>query len=200
MATNPELVHVAVAGKDGTASAAFFAPAGTEVPSDAADAVSTLDPAFLDLGYVGTDGMTLSTDTESEDIDAFGSFATVRRVISKETRSFTVVGLETNAVSQAIQYRLPLTGADAPVVDSADGSFTVDAGEARSVRYAAVFFAEDGDDLIVYCYPNIELAEVGDETASRGAAVQYEFTFTAYPDSDGKAVIKHVQKGALAAS
>ena len=199
MSVNPDLIHVAVAGKDGTASAAFFAPAGTEVPSDADDAVSNLDSAFLDLGYVGTDGMTLSTDTESEDIDAFGSFATVRRVISKESRSFTVVGLETNAVSQAIQYRLPLTGSGAPTVDG-DGSFTVDAGEARSVRYAAVFFAEDGDDLIVYCYPNIELSEVGDETASRGAAVQYEFTFTAYPDSDGKAVIKHVQKGALSAS
>ena len=199
MATDPNLVHVAVTGKDGSASAAFFAPEGTALPEKADALAGTLDAAFLDLGLVVTDGMTLSTDTESEDIDAYGSFNTIRTVVSKESRSFTVGALETNAVSQAIQYRKPLTGADAPTVD-AEGSFSVEAGPARSVRYAAVFFAEDGDDLIVYCYPEVELGEIGDETASRGTAVQYEYTFKTYPDSNGNAVYKHIKKGALAAS
>ena len=191
MAVDANKVLAGIAGLDGTPSLAWFAPEGTTLPTDP---TSALDAAFLDLGFCSTDGLTISTDTESEDIQAYGSFSIVRRIISSETKTFSVTGLETNTVSLAIQNRLPLD----EVVADVDGSIAVDFGEARSVRYAAVFTAMDGDNLIRKVCPAVELGEVGDEAISRGTNIAYEFTMTAYPDENGKSVYSYYLVDALA--
>lgn len=49
--------------------AVFFAPAGTTLPTSA-DA--ELDSAFVNLGYVTEDGVTVSTEEEGDDIKAWG--------------------------------------------------------------------------------------------------------------------------------
>ena len=57
------------AGKPKTTGAIWVAPKGSTLPTDTATA---LDAAFKCLGYCSDDGLTNSTDLESETIKAWG--------------------------------------------------------------------------------------------------------------------------------
>ena len=59
----------------------FLAPVGTVLPAAVGDA---LDPAFIELGYVSEDGVTLSPNTSTDGIGAWQSLAFVRTVISSQ--------------------------------------------------------------------------------------------------------------------
>ena len=56
-------------GRPKAGGAVFWAPAGTPLPTSAED---TLDGAFVNLGYVTEDGLTISTAEEGDDIKAWG--------------------------------------------------------------------------------------------------------------------------------
>ena len=57
------------AGKPKIGGAIFAAPVGTSLPTDTD---TTLDNAFKNLGFVSDDGLTNSTDLETEEIKAWG--------------------------------------------------------------------------------------------------------------------------------
>ena len=57
------------AGKPKIGGAIFAAPVGTTLPTDTD---TTLDNAFKNLGFVSDDGLTNSTDLETEEIKAWG--------------------------------------------------------------------------------------------------------------------------------
>lgn len=61
--------------------AVYIAPTGTTMPTDATTA---LDAAFLDLGYISEDGVTLSPNTSTDGIAAWQSLAFVRTVVSEQ--------------------------------------------------------------------------------------------------------------------
>ncbi len=69
--------QIVVAGT-GTIS---IAPQGTAIPADTA-VHSTLDPAYVDLGFTSDDGVTIADGMEVEDINAWQSLYPVRRVIT----------------------------------------------------------------------------------------------------------------------
>lgn len=56
-------------GRPTEGGAVFWAPAGTALP---ASADADLDSAFVNLGYVTEDGVTVSTEEEGDDIVAWG--------------------------------------------------------------------------------------------------------------------------------
>lgn len=56
-------------GRPRSGGAIFWAPLGTELPTSAN---AELDPAFVNLGYVTEDGVTISTEEESDTIKAWG--------------------------------------------------------------------------------------------------------------------------------
>lgn len=62
MAADATEVRVAGAGQ------VFAAPEGSTLPTDV---VTALDAAFVDLGYVTTDGVTFTHGRETEDLDAW---------------------------------------------------------------------------------------------------------------------------------
>ena len=72
-----DATQIVVAGT-GTIS---IAPFGTAVPADTT-VHSTLDAAFVDLGFTSDDGVTISDAVEVEDIAAWQSLYPVRRVIT----------------------------------------------------------------------------------------------------------------------
>ncbi len=69
--------QIVVAGT-GTLS---LAPQGTAIPADTT-VHSTLDAAFVDLGFTSDDGVTISDAMEIEDIEAWQALYPVRRVIT----------------------------------------------------------------------------------------------------------------------
>lgn len=96
--------------------ALYWAPSGTALPTDADVA---LDDAFVNLGYVTTDGLTASTKEDGNDIDAWGP-ELVGRSQTSYGRSFAFSLLETSRES-ALKFRY---GED-NVTISEDGSIKV---------------------------------------------------------------------------
>lgn len=72
--------------------AIYWAPAGTKLPTDATTA---LDKAFVNLGYVSEDGLTVTTADDGEDKKAWGP-ETVMHAHTDFAKTYTFNLLETS--------------------------------------------------------------------------------------------------------
>lgn len=186
MTADPRNVLAGVSALGGNFELAWFADAGATLPTDATTA---LDPAFKSLGIVSEDGLTGSTSVSTQDIDGYGSFGPVRTLITSEARTFKITGRETNPTTLAIKTRLAI--ASAPVPEAATGAVATTEGPARDVRYAAVFHAVDGLNVIRKVAPSVRLTGLDDESISKAANVAYGYTLSAEPDSNGVSVYSY---------
>lgn len=159
----------------GVTGAVYFAPSGTAVPTSVSTA---LNAAFNDVGYIGEDGITESTATDSTDIRAWQNGDIVRRVQTSHDYSVSFTMLETKAKALELYY----------------GNFTAGPGGASGVveidgsqpyRGAFVLHVIDDTDLIRVVIPDGQVSERGDVQRVNGDATAYPITITAYPDSSG---------------
>lgn len=104
-------------GRPKAGGAVFWAPAGTTLPTSA-DA--DLDEAFVNLGYVTEEGVTVSTEEEGDDIVAWGP-EDVMRSQTRYGKTATLALLETSRKSV-----LDFVFGKDNVVEGANGSFTWD--------------------------------------------------------------------------
>lgn len=186
----PLNVLAGIAGQGGTPNLAWFAPTTTTAPTDATTALAA---AWLTAGYCDESGLTLTANTATTDIAAFGVSTPVRTLITSETRTGSLTFLETNLVTQAVYRRLPLPGQSGGVtVTASTGALALTEGSARSAKYSAVFTASDGVNIIRKYVPILEITDRGDETISQSAAITYPVTFTAYPDSSGNSIYTYM--------
>lgn len=170
MALDATKVEVAVTG------AAHYAPAGTPLPTDATTA---LPAAFLEAGYISSDGVTRAHSTSTNDIQAWQNSAVVRTVVTKDTLTFKFAMLETNDVAEQIYYgTVPTAG--------------MVAGKAGAgVRGVWVFDVIDGAKLERIVVPDGQVT-AWDDIAYKGTdAVMYGVTVTAYPDTSGNSDYKY---------
>lgn len=178
-------VLAGIAGQGGTPSLAWFAPQGTALPTDATTALAA---GYLTAGYCAESGLTISTATNSTDINAYGVGSPVRTLVTSEKQTGKIGFLETNAVTQAIYRRLPLTGEGAPVADATTGALAVTEGPVRVQTYVGVFTATDGANIIRKVVPLLQVTDKDDEAIAQASSIQYGVTFTAYPDGNGVSV------------
>lgn len=179
------------AGKPAVAGAIWVAPVGTELPTD----VSTeLDGAFACLGYCSEEGLTNSTNMETEKIKAWGGDTVL--VINKskdDTFKYTLIESLNVAVLEFVY------GAD-------NVSGDLDTGIAISVKN------EDLDEVSVVIeqimrnntlkrivIPACKVSEVGDIVYSDSEPVGYETTVDCTPDSDGCTHYEYIKKVATSA-
>ncbi len=193
----PKNIVAGIAGLGGTPSLAWFAPLGTTLPSDASTA---LNAAFLTAGYCSEAGLTISTGTNTQDINAFGVSSPVRRLITSETKTGKIVMLETNVVTQAVYNRLPLSGTGSPTLVATTGALSFTEGPARVQNYSAVFTSSDGANIVRKVVPNIQITDKDDYQIAQAAATTYGVTFTAYPDANGVTVYSYLIVPNLATS
>lgn len=99
-------------------AAIFWAPAGTTLPTSATEALD--ENAFACLGYATSDGVTVSTAEEGDDIEAWGP-ETVMRSQTAYRKTVTFNLLETARISV-----LKFLYGDENVTEEADGSVTID--------------------------------------------------------------------------
>jgi hypothetical protein len=162
-------------------SLAYFGPPNATAPTSATAAPAA---AFLDAGWCTQDGLTLSSDESSTNIQAFGTFAPVRTIVTESTQTFGVTFLESNPVTLAVYHRKALGS----LVPSATGGIDFATGAAESVRYSAVFDLVDGvNHLRAYC-PTVEVTDREDLAITAGEAVTYGVTLTAFPDAGGNSI------------
>ena len=95
MALDSDNVRVAVSG------AVYVAPTGTTAPTTSG---STLDAAFVDLGYVSSDGVTENIDRSTTQIRAWQNGSLVREVTQEGTYSVSMTFIETNEAVLELYY------------------------------------------------------------------------------------------------
>lgn len=174
MAANADNVRVAVTG------AIYSNPSPT--PTLPADADATLDPGFLDHGYVSEDGVTEATTRTVEPIRAWQNAAVVRRVTTEGEATYTFTLIETTADNVELFY--------ADAVDAATGAVRV-RPTVTGDRRAYVLDVIDGTEFIRTVIPEGEITERGEQVYQSGAPIGYQVTVTAYPDANGVSATKY---------
>jgi hypothetical protein len=167
MATDSTKVAVAVTGS------VYRAPLATAAPTSQA---SALNVAFVELGYIGEDGVTQSVPAsgDSTAIKAWQNGATVRTVrsASEDPATFSFVALETNKTVLESYYGATVTQT------VTEGSLTINTTSTRT-HYAWVIDVVDGSELERIYIPDGVVSEVGDRVYANGEPIGYEMTISA---------------------
>jgi|TARA_R110000765_G_C18901010_1_gene604065 hypothetical protein len=163
MALDSDAVRVAVSG------AVYAAPTTTTAPTTSG---SSLDAAFVDLGYVSSDGITETIEKNTAQIRAWQYGALVREVTSEGTYSVALTFLETNLAVLELYFGSTITGG------ALDGNPTASGG-----RKSFVVDVVDGPIVERTYIPSGEITSVGERTLASGDAIGYTVTITAYADA-----------------
>ena len=164
MALDSDLVRVAVTG------AVYVGPIATASPTDSSTA---LDEAFLDLGYVSSDGISETIDRTTAQIRAWQKGALVREVTSEGTYSVSLTFLETNQEVLELYFGSDITSGvlnGDPTSSGGRKSFVIDVVDGAIVERTYI--------------PLGEVTSVGERTLASGDAIGYNVTITAYADEN----------------
>ena len=173
------------AGKPNTTGAIWVAPKGSTLPTDTATA---LDVAFKCLGYCSDDGLTNTTDLESETIKAWGGDTVLTIQTSKEDRfGFTLIEVLNEDV-------LKFVFGSSNVSGTLSTGLTVTANNSDVEETALVIDMIMRDNTAKrIVIPDCKISEFGDLTYSDSEAVGYELTVTCMPDSSGNTHYEYIK-------
>lgn len=150
----------------------FVAPYGTIVPDSLGD---ELNPAFRELGYASTDGVTDSSEPEVQETYALQSDLPVKRRVTKRTRGLAFTLLQTNREN----YALTFGGGEWAETAPGEYEYTPPADTDDLAEYVVVAEFEDGDvkeRIILLRATQTESVEV---QHVRDEAAQYPLKFDA---------------------
>lgn len=153
----------------GVTGGVFGAPLGTALETDA---LSALDAAFDDLGYISDDGITQAIGTDQTEIKAWQNGDVVRKIQTSHDLTYQFAMLEESDATLIAYYG-----------NSADGVVEV-RGE-QGVRQSWVIEVEDGDNVLRIVIPDGQVTEREDVVFLNEEAISYGVTITCYPDADG---------------
>lgn len=173
-----------------TTGAILSAPLGTSLPTSAVD---TLDGAFKDSGYVSADGLQLTPDISTADINEWGG-ALVRRVLENFNGTLSWTMIETNEESMSVAFGdsyVTATAANASHGNQLAVALGAHLPEAKSF----VFKMKDGDNRILIVAPNAQITEVGEVSFVNNDAIGWQVTLSCYPDSTGESIYIYTDDG-----
>lgn len=153
------------------------APVGTAAPTTS---VSSLNAAFVGLGYVSEDGVVITPNDTTEQIVAWQNAAVVRTVYTESFWTFQLTLIENKGATAELFFR-----ADVEVVSA--GQWKMEVGAVGTDPRAFVLDVIDGSKHYRYYIPNGEVTERGEVTNSNGEPIGYDITITANADGDGVA-------------
>lgn len=166
------------------------APSGSTVPTDS---TTTVDAAFTPHGYVGEDGLSMTTERSTESIIAWGGDE-VRVVQTEHSVTFTFTLLETNeAAAKAVfgEGNVTVTPASA----SAGNKIDIQVASDPLPMQSWVFDMKDGKKTIRVVVPNGQITEVGDTQFVHSNATGWEVTMKAFADEDGAKAFIYADDG-----
>lgn len=164
-------------GKPNVAGAVFRAPLGTTLPTDSE---TTLDNAFVQLGFVSEDGVTNTNSPEADTIKEWGG-KIVLTVQTEKADTFQLTLIESlNAdVLKAVYGSANVTGALATGI-----SVAANADEAEEASWVIDMILRNGVAKRIVI-PDAQISEIGDIVYKSDEAIGYEITINAMPDSAG---------------
>lgn len=166
--------EVLVAGKGGL----YKAPLGQAEPTGAD---STLDAAYLNLGYFSSDGVPISFEDNTTNIVAWQGSVVVRsaRTESLARIQFTPIQTRGSVVETFF------AGSEMAAHPTESGQFRMPIKPLEADPSTWVFDAIDGTKHLRWWIPNGEVTERGDVMNVSGEAIGWPLTVTFYPDSAG---------------
>lgn len=170
-------------GKFKVGGYAYWAPAGTALPTNASTALSS---AFKLLGYLSEDGLTIKTDTGTTEVkDANGT--TVMKVITSYAESYQFAMLEVLRVEAAkLRY-------NTDAVNGSDREMTIKhqmpSGEGFVLVFEIAMTGNVKDRLVI---GNGTRAEFGDRQVHAGDAQVYDVTVSANDMGNGVTAIEYI--------
>lgn len=174
-------------GKPRVAGAIFRAPKGTTLPTDAK---SELDPAFLDMGYIGDDGVTNSNTRTSEDVKAWGGLVVMTSQTEyKDTFKFKFLETLNKNVLGTVYKESNVSGTDL------DEGIKVRVNSQELDEYAWVIDMILRDNVLNrIVIPAAKISELGDVSYKDNEVTAFDVTLTAFPDEDGDTHKEYKQK------
>ena len=169
--------NMVTVGKPKTGGAAYRAPLGTTLPTDA---TSDLAEAFVNQGYISEDGLTNSNTPESEDVVAWGGdVVNSSTKQKKDTYKFKMIEAKNVDVLKTVY-------GDENVTGTLGTGVTVKANS-KELPNSSWVFEEilKGNVLRRTVIPNGKITAIGDIVHKDNEVIGYDATLTAFPDSDG---------------
>lgn len=154
--------------------AVYVAPVGTTLPTSSS---GSLDTAFVNCGYVSTDGVTF---TPNESVDAVYAWQNSARVATTRTEleyTFQFVLIEDKGAVAKLWFR----SSSVDIVSAGEWSLTPDTE--TDGRRAFVVDVVDGSNLKRYVIAQGEITERGEQVYAGSDPIGYDATVTCYYDS-----------------
>ena len=175
------------AGSPAVGGAIYAAPAGTTPPTSASAALT----GFTGLGYVSEDGVTNSNSPSTQSVKAWGGDTVLITQSGKEdTFKFTLIEVLNADVLKFVYGSENVSG-------TLSAGITVNANnkpQEEKVLVIDQLMRDNTAKRIVL--PKAYVTSVGDVVYKDGAAVGYETTVAAYPDSSGNTHYEYILKAA----
>ncbi len=156
---------------------AYRAPVGTVLPMDA---TTSLDSAFISLGFISEDGVKNNNSPETEDIKDWGGTTVISPQTSKDdTWQFILIESKNTEVLKTIY------GDDNVSGDLTTG-ITIKANNTE-LEYASYVFdmVMRGGTKKRVVLPNAKVTDVGEIAYTRSDAIGYDTTLTCSADDEG---------------
>lgn len=172
------------AATPGVSGAIYRAPIGTTLPTDAS---TTLDVAFVELGYVSEDGLVNTNSPETENIKEWGG-TDVLNVLTEKTDEWqcTLIEVLNVNVLKAIYGANNVSGTLAAGI-----TVTANTDEQEEAIWVVDMVMRNGV-LKRVVIPNGKISELGDITYKRDEAVGYEITLTGLADASGNTHYEYI--------
>ena len=193
MAVNSKNVFVG-APDQATTGAIFSAPEGTALPTSV---VAVLDEDFVDAGYVGEDGVTLTPDRSTTSIKDW-SRAEIRRLLDEFTAEMSWEHLELSEEALKDYFGDDNVTVTAATVSTGTQIASVLNADDLPVK-ARVFNMKDGARKIRIVVPRGQVSAQGEITFIANDAVKLPITLACLPDASGNHVYIYTDDGVFSA-
>ena len=160
----------------GITGAVRVAPLGTTLPTDA---VSALDAAFDDLGYLSEDGVTLGFDDSVQNVFAWQNATLIRSITSQSITSLSFSMIEIKGVTLEFFHR------GSTMTEVAADNFRLDIKPPVAAPRIVVVDVIDGLNSIRYSFGNAEVVSRGEVPINNSNLLMLPVTLNFYPDSNG---------------
>jgi hypothetical protein len=187
--------NVLVGAPDRVTGAVMYAPLGTALPTTP---IAAPNVAFVDLGYISEDGVSLSQSSSWEKIKDWGGDQ-VRTFLSEFTATLSFTFLETN--DDALKAMYGAANVTVTAAGASTGKYTaVKLNSTEPPAKSWLFNMADSTVVDVartyrIVVPNGQITERGDLNYTRNGAITYSVTLEAYPDSAGNSVYLYRSDG-----
>lgn len=159
----------------------YAAPTTTTAPTTS---TSSLNAAFIGMGYVSEDGVTEAYDDTVEEIVAWQGARVVRAVTTDSKATLQCTLIETKGKVLELYHK----GSTVAVVSS--GQWKIDVVSPAPDARSFVLDVLDGTKHIRIYVANGEVTERGELKYANGEPIGYDITITCYADSNGIVLTK----------